>query len=200
MNLGNLKITAKDGLIQFNNMCKTLNVQEILDIGCGKDQPHAELLREQGLTVLTNDFYDNNDYTGIFTDIRFNRKFEAIWCAHVLEHQPNVNLFLTKIYDILETDGLLAITVPPWKEKIVGGHLNVYNIGLLYYNLILAGFDCSQAIHKKYGYNITIILRKRPISNYPKLKYDEGDIEILAKYFPFKAVQGFDGSVLPNTF
>ena len=58
---------------------------------------------------------------------------------------------------------LLAITVPPLKHSIVGGHINLYNAGILLYNLILAEFNCRDARIKQYGYNITIILEKEII-------------------------------------
>lgn len=192
--------TSNLGFQKFTEILKKNDIQEILDIGCGKEQPHAQAFRKNGFKVLTCDFYDENDYQGMFHEIDFDRTFPAIWCAHCLEHQENVGIFLRKINSILDEGGFLCITVPPLKHKIVGGHLTLWNIGLLYYNLILAGFDCSKAIHKKYGYNLSVIVKKKEIKDMPKLKYDQGDIETLNQFFPFTAVQGFEGDKLGDTF
>jgi hypothetical protein len=62
------------------------------------------------------------------------------------------------------------------------------------YNLILAGFDCSNARIKKYGYNISLILRKEKIT-LPKLSYDYGDIGRLQQFFPDGCGEGFDGDI-----
>jgi SAM-dependent methyltransferase len=173
----------------------------ILDIGCGKDQLHVKEMKKAGFTnIYTCDFFDDCDYKGKFTDIEFDRQFDVIWCSHCLEHQPNPNLFLSHINSVLKENGTLFITVPPLKHKIVGGHLTLWNTGLLYYNLILAGFNCKNGKHSQYGYNISVIVNKKTITDMPTLFFDNGDIELLSKYFPFKAVQGFNGNELPNTF
>ena len=94
----------------------------------------------------------------------------------------------------LKEGGLLAITVPPRKQNIVGGHVSLWNTGTLLYHLILAGFDCSAASAACYGYNISVIVQKRTAA-LPALTSDKGDIELLAHLFPMplQARQGFDG-------
>ena len=111
-----------------------------------------------------------------------------------MEHQLNVNHFLKKIFSCLKDDGILAITVPPLKEEIVGGHVSLWNAGLLLYNLILAGFNCKDASVKSYGYNISVIVKKKK-AKLPNLKFDNGDIRDLAEFFPFNATEGFDGQI-----
>ena len=69
-----------------------------------------------------------------------------------------------KINSILKEGGVLAITVPPLKNEIVGGHLSLWNSGILLYQLVVAGFDCREAIVKKYGYNISVIVKKNKIN------------------------------------
>lgn len=125
---------------------------------------------------------------------RYFAPFDAIWCCHVLEHQRNVGAFLEKCFADLKDGGWLAVTVPPRKDEIVGGHLTLWNAGLLLYNLILAGFDCSGASVKTYGYNVSVIVRKRR-ANLPALKMDCGDIESLAEFFPMPVEQGFSGLI-----
>ena len=50
-----------------------------------------------------NDILDKikNKYIGDFNKININKKYDAIWCCHILEHQLNVNLFLKKVNSLL---------------------------------------------------------------------------------------------------
>ena len=161
----------------------------VLDVGAGNGS-HANMFKELGKDVKTVDFKDA-DFNGDYLNLEVGQ-YDLIWCCHVLEHQPNVNQFLTKLYKDLNR--WLVITVPPLKSEIVGGHLTIWNAGLLLYNLILAGVDCSQAMVKTYGYNISVIVEKKK-AILPLLSYDFGDIEMLNKFFPFDAKQGFDGYI-----
>lgn len=164
----------------------------MLDIGAG-DGSHAALFRDMGKDVYTCDIKDA-DYQGIYTNINIPRKFDLVWCSHTLEHQPNVQGFLKKVQEDLKEGGYFVVTVPPLKHEIVGGHVNLWNAGLLLYNLILAGFDCSNAMVKTYGYNISIVV-KYTLLKLPELKFDFGDIETLAPYFPMDVRNGFDGRI-----
>lgn len=127
---------------------------------------------------------------GDFCDIQFDKKYDLVWCCHVLEHQLNVNLFLQKIFEV--SNKFITVTVPPLKHEIVGGHLTLWNSGLLLYNLIMAGFDCKQARIFQYGYNISLITPKIE-AKLPILNRDAGDIEKLNKFFPINVKQGFNG-------
>ena len=96
---------------------------------------------------------------------------------------PNVRSFLMTLAQDCKPGGVLAITVPPFKHDIVGGHLSVWNAGLLAYNLVVAGIDCSAIRVKKYGYNISVIVRNNRIT-LPRLANDSGDLETLRRYLP----------------
>lgn len=195
--MSNRIITAVEGLNKFIQICKNNNVKNIIDIGAGEHKDHARILSENGFNVATVDFFDNSDFVGDYMKIDLHMKYDAIWGAHVLEHQLNVNLFLEKIRNDVKEGGIVGITVPPMKPNIVGGHLTVWNAGLLLYNMILANFDCSNAKMKRYGYNITVIVKRKDIKELPKLKFDRGDIEVLSKFFPNKMgmKQNFDGNI-----
>ena len=175
-----MEMNAGQALDRF----KTIpDVRTVLDIGAG-NSAHAGILREVGMNVITVSL---NDYM----QIPFPQ-MDGIWASHVLEHIPNVGSFLRKCYSELCDEGVLAITVPPLKNSIVGGHISLWNEGLLLYRLILAGFDCRRAIVGVYGYNISVIVRKVK-ANLPPLLMDYGDIERLAPFFPIPVSQGFDG-------
>ncbi len=170
--------------------CSSLAFSRVMDIGSG-DGVHAAYFRSLGKEVFTCDLGPKADFQGDYMDCCAGQ-FDLIWCCHVLEHQLNVNAFLQKCYDDLALDGWLAVTVPPLKHEIVGGHVTLWNAGLLLYNLILAGFDCSEAKVKEYGYNISVIVQKKPFRK-PELRHDNGDIAALKDYFPIPVSEGFDG-------
>lgn len=162
-----------------------------LDIGAGIGQ-HANILRSLGRKVTTVDIGHPADYEMDYMEVELPEQVDAVWCSHTLEHQENPGMFLKKINGDLEDGGVLAVTVPPLKHEIVGGHVTLWNAGLLLYNLILAGFDCRNARVGTYGYNVSVVVRKREVE-LPDLVHDCGDIERLAHLFPFDAVHGFDG-------
>jgi SAM-dependent methyltransferase len=178
--------------IEAFKKCRGLEFETVLDIGAG-DGVHAALFRDLGKEVYTCDL-GPSDYQGAYASLTIDKKFDLIWCSHTLEHQINVYNFLKKVAINLNEDGYFAVTVPPLKDEIVGGHVTLWNAGLLLYNLILAGFDCSEAMVKTYGYNISVIVKYKPIK-VPPLKMDFGDIETLAPYFPMEVRNSFDGRI-----
>lgn len=172
----------------------------ILDIGAGETQAHSNMFRNKGFKVDTVDFFKNSTYVGDFNIIDIPKQYDAVWASHCLEHQLNVNIFLKKIVSVTKTGGLIAITVPPLKHQIVGGHVNLWNPGLLIYNMVLAGLDCSNIKIKTYGYNISAIVKKTNIQiPFDKLCYDSPDLSILNNFFPKNIEYGknyiFDGQI-----
>jgi SAM-dependent methyltransferase len=177
------------------------DAKRVLDVGSGQGF-HAEALRRNGKEVTTVSLKPPADYVGEYLSFAPSECFDCVWASHVLEHSLNVNLVVRKFYADLRDGGLLAVTVPPAKHAVVGGHVNLFNAGTLLYNLILGGFDCSDAIVSPVyvggipqPYNISVLVRKKK-AELPELEYDSGDIEKLAKFFPMDVVQGFDGQLL----
>jgi hypothetical protein len=167
----------------------------ILDIASG-DNVHTNYLKNQGFqNITTIDINNNASIKAFYEDHNFDNQFSCIWACMILEHALNPQNFLCKIKDDVKNGGYVAITVPPLKHEIVGGHVNLFNAGMLLYRMVLAGFDCSKAMVKSYGYNITVIVKVKKIKKLPKLYYDKGDIEFLSKYFPFDAEQNFNGQI-----
>jgi hypothetical protein len=178
----------------FEKLVSEYEFEWVCDIGSGPEALHSQGFHGLGKMVQAIDHqmpakdfpfpYVVNDYNRLENE----PQYDCVWCSHVLEHQTNPGQFLQAIFTDLEDEGILALTVPPMREKartheLVGGHLTRWDAGLLCYNLVLAGFDCSQAIWKQYKYNITLIVEKKTIE-YPQLHYDAGDIERLAKFMP----------------
>ncbi len=171
------------------------DIRTVLDIGCG-NQEHANLLRAAGKTVTTVALSEPADVQWDYLDVEFPKPFDAIWASHVLEHSPNPGLFLAKCFNDLRTGGALVVTVPPAKHNLVGGHVSLWNEGILLYHLILAGFDCRQARVGVYGYNISVIVSKPDFPvQLPPIAMDAGDIERLAEFFPCPVHQDMDGRI-----
>lgn len=178
-------------------------ITSVLDIGAGAGT-HARLFAAAGKEVVAVD-HQPLDIEGVtceqasFEDYMMESVgqcwFDAIFCAHVLEHVLDPHRFLTGCLELLEPGGKIFVTVPPMKPQVVGGHVNLFNEGLLLYRLILAGFDCRDAEVGVYGYNITVVASKppEPIQLPDDLHMDCGDIEKLAHLFPVPVAQGFDG-------
>jgi len=180
-------------------LLRSSRVTSVLDVGCGEGI-HANILRENGKEVTAISLRQPADVIVDYMRFEPRSSFSAIWASHVLEHQPNVYGFLRKCYRELSEDGILAVTVPPLKHEVVGGHVNLFNSGTLLYNLILSGFDCSSArVSGNYlggpldvPYNLSVLVRKKE-AKLPRLAMDAGDIELLGRFFPFPVWQGFDG-------
>lgn len=164
----------------------------ILDIGAGRCE-HAAVFSAEGFEVTTLDL-EGSHIRSAYLDHDFPDPFDCVWSSHVLEHQTNPGLFLAKCNRDLKDGGLLSVTVPPRKDEIVGGHVTLWNAGLLLYQLILAGFDCSQASVLSEGYDVSVVVRKKKAS-LPFLKHDHGDIERLAEFFPLPVKEGFNGLI-----
>lgn len=167
------------------------HVRTVLDIGAG-DNMQAQAMRAAGKQVTTVSLRPPADHIGDYLKASFEGGFDGIWASHVLEHMPNAGAFLAKCFADLREGGVLAVTVPPAKHQIVGGHVSLWNEGLLLYRLILAGFDCRDARVGVYDYNISVIVTKR-LAVLPQLAMDAGDIERIAEFFPVPVAQGFDG-------
>lgn len=165
----------------------------VLDIGCG-DGCATNFFADNGKEVVAVDYGKSSHFVhenvkdviiGDFNTIEFEQTFDLIWAAHVLEHQLNVQVFLEKIHSLLNEGGIAAITVPPVQGKnLLSGHVSIWTPGMLIYRMILAGFDCSEAKILKYGYNISIIVKKKTIDVLNEIAYDHGDLLKLEKYFP----------------
>jgi len=173
------KILADQALKEFIKR-KPLNV---LMIGDRLNGEHFKIMNRSGLKVTTIDRTPPADVVSDYMDYDFE-PHDAIWCSHTLEHQRNPGLFIDKIFRELKEGGLLGVTVPPASEELKGGHVTIWNKTILAYQLILSGFNCSEAMVWGYGYNISYILKKKTVS-LKNLTYSKTDLPILKKYMPY---------------
>ncbi|SFH80156.1 Methyltransferase domain-containing protein [Pseudomonas guineae] len=196
------------GLHSALKLVSDYEFESVLDIGSG-DGLQKYFFEMFGKKVFSVDMNKNADFVGDFLEIEFERSFDVIWCSHVLEHQRNVGLFLEKIFTCLKEDGVLVIVVPIHpRERLIAGHLTSWNSGLLCYNLILAGFDCSEAALLQ-NFELGCILKKRPVDIDAAYRragsgadvtgfYQLDPFEVLKDYFPFPVAQGANAEVLEH--
>lgn len=168
------------------------NFETVLDIGSG-DGCYAKALADAGKRVTTINLQPPADHVGDYLKSDLG-KFDCLWVCHVLEHQRNPGAFLDKCHADLKWGGWLAVTVPPRKDEIVGGHVTLWNAGILLYQLVLAGFNCRDASIKSYGYNVSVIVQKRPMY-LPLLKQDFGDLDTLSHLLPDGFHHGINGCI-----
>ena len=167
--------------------------ETVLDIGSGAGEQAAIFLKHgKKVTALDygkSPYYESRDpaiqtVIGDFNIYPFEEQFDCVWASHVLEHQLNSNIFLRKVHQVTKENGIVAITVPPLKHQVVGGHVALWNAGLLMYHLVLAGFDCREASVLRYGYNISVIVRKKTIELPDDIAFDRGDIRKIKHALP----------------
>jgi SAM-dependent methyltransferase len=192
------------GAYALQKLMNEYDFDSVLDVGSGGGE-HSGIFCDAGKDVVAVDFGRSDYYkehngkinfrSGNYLDMDLGRSFDVVWACHVIEHQPNANLFIKKLFHDAKAGGVVAITVPPLKHEIVGGHLSLWNAGLLLYHIVFAGFDCSNASVLKYGYNISVIVEKREIEHMPELDYDRGDVDRLSRYMPDGLSETFNGDL-----
>ena len=166
------------------------DIRSLIDVGSGGDY-HKRFFSYFVDEVYTNDFdvsLSSQNYPGDFMEINFNRQFHVVYCSNVLEHSRNVGLFIEKLFSICEDDGFVAIMVPrPHLHRLLSGHITTWSTSTLVYNIVVAGFDCSEAKVLDGEYEKAIIVKKKPIND-PSFVYRSGvigDVIDLAKFFPW---------------
>ncbi|MFT7536779.1 MAG: SAM-dependent methyltransferase [Hyphomicrobiaceae bacterium] len=194
---------AQHGLFKLVN---DYDFDSVLDVGAGAGH-HSNLLAKNGKAVTSLDFGAsiyaksldsiNEGVTRVeanFYEVEFDEKFDCLWASHVLEHQPDPGQFLRRCMDLTREGGIIAITVPPLDHEVCGGHLTAWNAGLVLYQMVFNGIDCSRASICSLGYNTTVIVYndKRPRVD---LAWDNGDIRLLKQYFPEFVTEPFDGHI-----
>jgi SAM-dependent methyltransferase len=171
-----------------------LGAHSVLDVGSGGGE-HAVAFAKAGAKVTCVDFgtsiyaermQPNSGIDVVHADFsKWNpsQKFDLVWASHVLEHQRNPGSFIEKLIDCCASDGYVVITVPVPHRRLWGGHLSLWTPGILAYNIVMCGVDISGA-QVFYGYRETSIIFKPLRFVLPDLTFDNGDLDVLAKYLP----------------
>lgn len=171
-------------------------IENVLDVGYGTGD-HAREMAQAGKMVLGVDPNGREGYNDqkngghvwflrqgyMDPELPLSEQFDAIWSCHMLEHVHDPQAVLRKMFADLKDGGLLVLTVPPAQHAVVGGHFTLWNAGLLLYHLVLAGFDCRYAGVRQYGYNISVMVRKRQAKGIGGLPPNY-DVEDLVQWLP----------------
>lgn len=117
--------TKKLRLNQMNEFSEKFGLKnkKVIEIGCGKGSM-LDIIEQAGMrsygienskkSVLFAKKYKRNVLPGYITDITKLKSapFDAFICFNFLEHAPNPKLFINKIFDNLNENGVGLVTVP----------------------------------------------------------------------------------------
>lgn len=185
-------------------VANNFKMESVLDLGCGFC-PYSDIFTNKGIKYTGVDVFDDHILESLnqhpsreiinsnFMEHDFgDRKFDCVYSSHVIEHVADTEAYIRKLSNLVSENGILCIIWPKPKPEIVGGHVHIFNPGLMYYNVTRTGIDCSDwvCLDKDYSYCIVGPCKKVP---QPSLTYSNGEIEMLNKYFPFNARQSFHG-------
>lgn len=183
--------------------CLQLPIKTVADIGSGGGE-HANAFCKHSLDVTCVDYGTSiyaekaslqNGIKVIYTDfLNWNNEtqYDLVWASHILEHQRNVGIFIEKLIAVCKPDGYICITVPFPHRNIFGGHLTLWQPGILAYNIVMCGIDLSNA-KMLYGYReISVIFKPIKIELPTTISFDNGDVRKLEKYFPMNFKEDAD--------
>lgn len=173
-------MTAYEALTLF--LENTHAPESVLNIGDVRSSKHNQAMIDAGLQPTTISLSAGADLVGDYMETPHGC-FDHIWCSHCLEHQRNPGAFLDDMFADLKDGGVLCITVPPARSDLRGGHVTIWNEAVLVYQLLLAGFNCRNAVVWQYGYNISCMLRKDPVT-LEGLAASRADLGKIAPYLP----------------
>lgn len=196
-----------NGEYSIKKISENLKFDTVLDIGSGEGI-QKRFFEDLGKRVSTCDYgfvdaahcdsiKNNYDYIGNFIDVEINKKFDFVFSSHVLEHQRNVGIFLEKKIHCCEPNGYICTIVPIRKPFITGGHCTLWNPGLLLYNFVLCGIDCSECYLEQRDYDICLVIKNKKFDiKSHDLTFDRGDVDKLSQYFPFELTEPFNGDIM----
>jgi SAM-dependent methyltransferase len=103
--------------------------QKILDVGCGWNKTPGAIGIDSNPRTHADVIHDLGDVPYPFAD----NEFDQVICRHVIEHVPDVMVFVTELYRISKPGGLITIvtphyTNPDWpSDPTHRNHFNCYS-------------------------------------------------------------------------
>ena len=153
---------AKECLEYFIN---TFKFKEVMDVGCGS-MPYSDLFLSKNIDYngidIRSDIHGDMYTCGNFMNYPFSKQYNAVISSHVVEHVPNTEQFLNIIRQITVDNGNVCIIFPKPKPNVVGGHVHIFNPGIMLYNLTRIGIDCSdwKCVVKDYSFAVMGTMKK----------------------------------------
>ncbi|ARE41304.1 hypothetical protein RGUI_3163 [Rhodovulum sp. P5] len=191
-------LNIRNGLEAALRICEAPLGRSLIDVGAGTTD-HGVLFRQFYAEAFSNDLLEREDpfhITGDILTTDLGRKFDVVYASNILEHQKNVGHFLERLIDLCADDGHLVVIVPHQHlHKLLFGHLTSWTVGILVYNLVMAGIDCSEARLCRGRHEISIIVRNRKTEQIGDIARSAAvglhwEADDLKKYFPFDFFQG----------
>jgi SAM-dependent methyltransferase len=158
------------------------DIGSILDVGAGAGA-HSIYFSQRGYDVVALDF--NSELFHFHGQIEFvqgdvmrldgNRRFDAIFLSHVLEHIPNTLSALLKLRELLNEGGYLFVAVPPYDGRTGNDHWHIgWNCAQLAMWLVAAGFSCTDATFMQMPGNVCGWGRKQ---DFPSTSFHVANIQ-----------------------
>lgn len=151
-----------------------LQGSSLLEVGAGAGD-FVRLLRSWGIDAIGLEFNVKNTSKDVLIDgwlpqTQLDKSFKAIVCNNFLEHHPSPKNFLRSIYDLIEDEGYLYISVPRFEylyEKacfyeLVPDHLSYFSKESLFNILSSSGFTVKEYYTKNNENDHVVFCQKRP--------------------------------------
>ena len=194
--------------VDLLRLAMTTKPESVLDVGSGMGH-HSLAFISGGATrvvgldpqfqCLTHDNYEHVDETYERADFE-DEQFDVVFSSHVIEHIPNVQHFLIRLQKWLKDGGYLAIAAPTSRQnRLHIGHLTLWTPAHLMYNLVCAGWDCTEARWYTSDLSIGVLLQKKEPINLDWRTSLPSEMADLNKYMP-KDVLHEDGAWWGNNW
>lgn len=185
-------LLIKESEARLSNTLKifpvNLEKKKVLDIGCGygeilyvlkkKYKCEVEGIEASGEAAdLGSKIFSIPIHPTLLEEFVPKKKFDIVWCSHVLEHTSNPSEFLKKITSLLKDQGYLYIEVPNILEPSGGfsldmflykEHLQTFSVYDLYLILERNGFAVA-GYSDLYFLKFWCILSSKPGLKPPKI-------------------------------
>lgn len=182
------QIVKKYALNRKLKLINSFNTSEnnLLDIGCGTGD-FLVTCKSNGWNVvgvepnnnakkLAESKLNRQSTSTIFSDIDqlTSQKFDVITLWHVLEHVPNLELYISKLKSLLKPNGVLVIAVPNFKS-----------FDALYYKQYWAAFDVPRHLWHFSQTAIQKLFSKQEMDlvNILPMKFDSYYVSLLSEKY-----------------
>lgn len=130
--------------------------------------------------------YRRPDIEGPLNSVDFNAQAAGAFICERLQKQPNLRDYLEDLRHKVQVDGPVGFVVPNAHFELVNDHVNLFTEGTLIYNLVLAGWNCRDAVVRIGPRHIEVILRRVDIPELTSTRIDD-----IAIYTPYKKLHNY---------
>ena len=169
-----------------------LKGKEILDVGCG-DGHMLDIIRDQGAVGIGVDISVKaleaarmcghivyQEYVSRQSKIE-RSPFDAFICNDVIEHVSDIRDFLLGIANNLKPRGIGMLQAPSFEKMLetrrfydfIPDHIHYFTLDTLRLAFKLSGFEVINSERNRDGENLTIIARKRLITDFGPMRTNQ---------------------------